>query len=50
MFKALARERIDVSMVNTSEVKISVLVPRKYGEVAVRVLHEEFIDLQGDLG
>jgi aspartate kinase len=45
MFGALARERIDVSMINTSEVKISVLVPRKYGEVAVRVLHEEFIDL-----
>lgn len=47
MFGALARERIDVSMVNTSEVKISVLVPRKYGEVAVRVLHQEFIDLIG---
>jgi aspartate kinase len=46
MFQALARERIDVSMINTSEIKISVLVPRKYGEVAVRVLHEEFIDLQ----
>jgi aspartate kinase len=46
MFQALARERIDVSMINTSEVKISVLVPRKYGEVAVRVLHEEFIDLR----
>jgi aspartate kinase len=49
MFQALARERIDVSMINTSEVKISVLVPRKYGEVAVRVLHEEFIDLREDI-
>ncbi len=45
MFQALARENIDVSMINTSEVKISVLVPRKYGEVAVRALHEEFMDL-----
>jgi aspartokinase len=36
-------------MINTSEVKISVLVPRKYGEVAVRVLHEEFIDLREDI-
>lgn len=49
MFQALARERIDVSMINTSEVKISVLVPRKYGEVAVRVLHEEFIDLREEI-
>lgn len=49
MFKALARERIDVSMINTSEVKISVLVPRKYGEVAVRVLHEEFMDVRDEI-
>ncbi len=49
MFQALALERIDVSMINTSEVKISVLVPRKYGEVAVRVLHEEFIDLREEI-
>jgi len=44
MFAALARERIDIQMINTSEIKISVLIPRKYCEVAVRVLHDEFID------
>jgi aspartate kinase len=44
MFAALAREGIDVQMINTSEIKISVLVPRKYGEVAVRVLHAEFVE------
>ncbi len=44
MFAALARERIDVQMINTSEIKISVLVPRKYGEAAVRVLHAEFVE------
>lgn len=44
VFEALARERIDVQMINTSEVKMSVLVPRKYSEVAVRALHDEFVD------
>lgn len=44
LFDALAKERIDVGMINTSEIKISVLVPRKYCEVAVRALHDEFID------
>ena len=44
VFEALARERIGVTMINTSEIKLSVLVPRKYCEVAVRVLHEEFTD------
>jgi aspartate kinase len=44
VFEALARERIGVTMINTSEIKMSVLVPRKYCEVAVRVLHDEFTD------
>jgi aspartate kinase len=44
VFEALARERIGVTMVNTSEIKMSVLVPRKYCEVAVRALHDEFSD------
>lgn len=43
-FRALARERIGITMINTSEIKMSVLVPRKYCEVAVRALHDEFID------
>ncbi len=46
MFQALARERIDLLIINTSEVKISVLVPRKYCEVAVRALHAEFMELR----
>lgn len=45
MFSVLAKENIDVEMIATSEIKISVLVPRKYGEVAVRALHEAFIEL-----
>lgn len=43
VFSVLARENISVQMVNTSEIKMSVLVPRKYCELAVRVLHDEFI-------
>ena len=42
-FRALGREGINVQMVNTSEIKISVLVARKFCEAAVRVLNEEFI-------
>jgi aspartate kinase len=43
VFKVLAQENIDVRMVNTSEIKMSVLVPRKYCELAVRALHDEFV-------
>ncbi|MEY4668289.1 MAG: hypothetical protein RL518_988 [Pseudomonadota bacterium] len=46
VFEALARERIGVTMINTSEIKMSVLVPRKYCEVAVRALHDEFTDFE----
>ena len=46
MFSILAKENIDVQMIATSEIKISVLVPRKYGEVAVRALHEAFIEYE----
>ena len=42
-FRCLAREGISVQMVNTSEIKMSVLVTRKYCEAAVRALHAEFI-------
>ena len=42
-FRALAREGINVQMVNTSEIKISVLVARKFCEAAVRALNEEFV-------
>lgn len=43
MFSALASDGITVQMISTSEIKISVVVPRKYWEVAVRTLHDAFI-------
>ena len=43
-FAALASENIDVQMISTSEIKISVVIPRKYCEIAVRTLHEAFIE------
>jgi aspartate kinase len=42
MFEILAREGINVRMVSTSEIKISVLVDEKYLELGVRSLHEAF--------
>jgi len=42
MFEVLAREGINVRMVSTSEIKISVLVEEKYLELGVRSLHEAF--------
>ncbi|MFM1847301.1 MAG: hypothetical protein RL417_775 [Pseudomonadota bacterium] len=44
MFGALAKESIEVQMIGTSEIKISVIVPRKYCELAVRGLHEIFLE------
>lgn len=43
VFRRLASSGIDVQMVNTSEIKMSVLVARKSCEDAVRALHAEFI-------
>ena len=42
MFEALARERINIMVISTSEIKISVLVKRKYLELAVQSLHDTF--------
>jgi aspartate kinase len=42
MFQALAREGINIRMISTSEIKISVVVDEKYLELGVRTLHEEF--------
>jgi aspartate kinase len=47
MFEVLAREGINIEMISTSEIKISVVVAAKYTELAVRVLHEAFIGKQG---
>ncbi len=42
MFRALAAESINIRMISTSEIKISVVVDEKYLELAVRTLHEAF--------
>lgn len=42
MFNTLARENINIIMISTSEIKISVVIEEKYTELAVRVLHEAF--------
>ena len=41
-FDALARENINIQMISTSEIKISVVVAQRYLELAVRALHAEF--------
>ena len=42
MFKALADEKINILMISTSEIKISVVIEEKYLELGVRTLHEAF--------
>jgi aspartate kinase len=42
MFKALAEENINIQMISTSEIKISVVLDDKYMELAVRALHQAF--------
>jgi aspartate kinase len=42
MFAALARENVNILMISTSEIKISCVIDEKYGELAVRTLHEAF--------
>lgn len=42
MFKALADEGINIQMISTSEIKISVVVEEKYLELGVRTLHSAF--------
>lgn len=41
-FETLAREGINIQMISTSEIKISMIVDQKYGELAVRVLHDAY--------
>ncbi len=41
-FSALARENINIMMISTSEIKISMVISKKYGELAVRSLHEAY--------
>jgi aspartate kinase len=42
MFRTLAEEGINIQMISTSEIKITVVVDEKYMELAVRVLHKAF--------
>jgi aspartate kinase len=50
MFDTLAKENINISMISTSEIKISVVIDEKYLELGVRSLHEAFgLDSDGHL-
>lgn len=49
MFRVLAEEGVNIEMISTSEIKISVVIDAKYTELAVRVLHEAFIGKQGNV-
>lgn len=42
MFQTLAQEGINIQMISTSEIKVSVVIDAKYTELAVRVLHDAF--------
>ena len=51
MFKALADEGINIKMISTSEIKVSVVVDEKYLELGVRTLHSAFgLDKDGKAG
>jgi aspartate kinase len=51
MFKALADEGINIQMISTSEIKVSVVVDEKYLELGVRILHSAFgLDKDGKAG
>ncbi|MBE0495899.1 MAG: aspartate kinase [Campylobacterales bacterium] len=41
-FRTMADEGINIEMISTSEIKISMVVHRKYGELAVRALHKAY--------
>lgn len=43
MFEVLATERVNIEMIATSEIKVSVVVNAKYGELAMRALHDAFV-------
>ncbi|MBF0382782.1 MAG: aspartate kinase [Magnetococcales bacterium] len=49
MFKALASDGINIQMISTSEIKVSVIIDEKYTELAVRSLHQAF-ELDKDVG
>ena len=49
MFEALANEGINIEMISTSEIKVSVVIAEKYLELAVRALHSAF-ELDKEVG
>jgi len=50
MFETLYKEGINIYAISTSEIKISCLIDEKYAELAVRALHEAFIEnLEGEI-
>ena len=44
MFEVLAKESINIQMISTSEIKVSVVIDAKYAELAVRVLHKALVE------
>jgi aspartate kinase len=51
MFRTLSEEGINIQMISTSEIKISVVIEDKYMELAVRALHKAFgLDQSGSAG
>ena len=44
MFAVLAEEGINIQMISTSEIKVSVAIEEKYAELAVRALHAAFVE------
>ncbi len=49
MFNVLANEGINISMISTSEIKVSCVIEEKYTELAVRSLHDAFVLEKPDL-
>ena len=44
MFQVLAENGINIQLISTSEIKVSVVIEEKYTELAVRALHAAFVD------
>jgi aspartate kinase len=42
MFEALAKKRVNIEMISTSDISISCIIKKKFAEIAVRALHEKF--------
>jgi aspartate kinase len=41
-FTTMARNNINIQMISTSEIKVSMVIDEKYGELAIRSLHEAY--------